>query len=102
MWHAIQVFFGFSPGDGNDPAYLFWSGVGSDLAYLSFLWGAVVLYRTHTCRVRWCARLGRHEFPDPETGVKRILCWKHHPDVQSKQMTRKRLRLYLGERPGKG
>ena|SRR5690242_9428082 len=102
MWHWVQVVFGFRAGDGNSESYLFWSGIGSDLAYLSFLWGAVVLYRRHACRMRWCPRIGRHEFTEPDTGVKRALCWKHHPDVERKQLTRERLHLYLGDRPGKG
>lgn len=101
MWHAIQVIFGFQPGDGNSESYLFWSGAGSDLAYLSFLWGAVVLYRKNNCQVRRCPRIGRHEFTEPG-GARRLLCWKHHPAVDRRQLTRERLHLYLGDRPGKG
>ena len=102
MWHTVEAFFGFRPGDGNSASYLFWSGAGSDLAYLTFLWGAIVLYRRHNCRLMRCFRIGRHEFTEPGTGVKRVLCWKHHPDVDRKQLTRERLHLYLGDRPGRG
>ena len=99
--HWLQSFFGFASGDGNGSRYLFFSGAGSDLAYLSFLWGGVVLYRKHNCRMRWCWRLGRHEFTDPH-GVTRSLCYRHHPGVTHKQLTRERLHLYVGDRPGRG
>lgn len=102
MWYDLAHFFGFAANDGNSTAYLFWSGIGSDLAYLGFLWGAVALYRQHACRMRWCPRIGRHEFTEPDSGVKRVLCWRHHPDVDRKQLTRARLHLYLGDRPGRG
>ena len=61
-----------------------------------------MLYRRHNCRLIRCFRIGRYEFTEPDTGVKRVLCWKHHPDVDRKQLTRERLHLYLGDRPGKG
>lgn len=109
MWHFIAHFFGFAAGDSNQAPYLFWSGAGSDLAYVSFLWAGVVLYRRHNCRVRWCWRIGRHEFTDPGDGVCRLLCWRHHPDVKHKDLTagrvaeiQKRRRMYLGKQPGKG
>ena len=102
MWHLIQVIFGFQPGDGNSESYLFWSGAGSDLAYLSFLSAAIVRYRKHNCHVKRCWRMGRHEFTEPDTEIKRKLCWKHHPSVDRRQMTRAKLHLYLGDKPGKG
>lgn len=109
MWHWLQHFFGVYPGDSNSTGYLFWSGSGSDLAYLSFLAAALALYRRHNCRVRWCWRIGRHEFTDPADGVMRLLCWRHHPDVKHKNLTagrigeiQKRRHLYLGKQPGKG
>lgn len=101
MPHWVQVWFGFASGDGNSPQYLFWSGAGSDLVYLTFLGTAIGLYRKHNCRMRWCWRLGRHEFTDPH-GVTRSLCWRHHPGVTHKNLTRDRLHLYLGKQPGKG
>lgn len=97
----FQHLFGFRNGDGNSPEYLFWSGIGSDLAYLTFLAGAVGLYRKHVCQMRWCPRLGRHQYTDPH-GVTRPLCWRHHPDVTHKNLTRERLHLYVGSRPGRG
>ena len=101
MLHWLQAFFGFRGGDGNSSSYLFWSGAGSDLAYLTFLAAAVGVYRKHNCRMRWCLRLGRHDYTDPH-GVTRSLCWRHHPDVTHKNLTRARLHLYLGGKPGKG
>lgn len=106
--HWLQQFFGFTAGDGNSPSYLFWSGAGGDLAYLSFLWAGVVLYRRNNCRRRWCWRLGRHELTDPLDGVSRLLCWRHHPDVKHKHLTAGRIaeiqqrRHYYLKRPGKG
>lgn len=107
MWSWLQHFFGFENGGGNGSHYLFWSGAGSDLAYVSFLWGGVVLYRRHNCRMRWCWRIGRHDFT--AGGVTRALCWRHHPDVKHKQLTRGRIadiqeraHLYAGSKPGKG
>lgn len=104
-----QGFFGFRNGAGNGSHYLFWSGAGSDLAYLSFLAAGLTLYRKHNCKMRWCWRIGSHEFADPTDGVTRMLCWKHHPDVKHKHLTAERIgeiqrrrHLYLGKQPGKG
>lgn len=105
----LQHLFGFYNGGGNGSHYLFWSGAGSDLAYLSFLWGGVVLYRRNNCKRRWCWRLGHHPFTDPSDSVTRLLCWRHHPDVRHKNLTgsriadiQKRRHLYFGSKPGKG
>ena len=97
----LQHVFGFGNGDGNSAYYLFWSGAGSDLAYLSVFAAALGMYRKNNCRMRWCWRLGRHEYTDPHH-VTRLLCWRHHPGVTHKQLTRERLHLYLGDKPGKG
>jgi len=104
-----QGTFGFRRGDGNNPPYLFWSGVGSDLAYLSIVAGAITLYRRHNCAYAWCPRIGKHEFTNPDTGVKRLLCWKHHPDVKYKVLhsdslkaIQERRHLYFGKQPGRG
>jgi hypothetical protein len=104
-----QGFFGFRSGDGNGSHYLFWSGSGSDLAYLSVIGGAVVLYRANNCKRRWCPFVGTYEFTDPADHVTRKLCWLHHPDVMHKTLTgahirgiQERRHLYFGDRPGKG
>lgn len=99
--HWLQHTFGFSGGDGNSPQYLFWSGAGSDLAYLTVAGAAFGAYRRHNCRMRRCWRLGRYEFAGPG-GVTQMLCHVHHPDVRHKQLTRERLRLFLGDKPGRG
>jgi hypothetical protein len=106
---ALQGFFGFYDGGGNGSHYLFWSGSGSDLAYLSFLVAGITLYRRHNCQYAWCPRIGRHEFTDPSDGVKHLLCWKHHPDVKHKTLRDENIRsiqqrrhLYLGKQPGRG
>ena len=109
MLHWFQHIFGFYNGGGNSPQYLFWSGAGSDLAYLTFLGGAVAIYRKHNCQMKGCLRIGRHEFQDPKDSVKRNLCWRHHPDIASRQLTKSRIaaiqerrHLYFGDKPGRG
>ena len=95
MWHAIEGFFGFRPGDGNSASYLFWSGIGSDLAYLGILWA---VFRRLNCHQPRCARLGRF----PVEGSQLHACRKHHPSPPERQTIQKRYHLYLGERPGDG
>lgn len=108
-----QGAFGFRRGDGNSESYLFWSGIGSDLAYLSIVGGAVIYYRKENCKRSWCPFLGHYEFKNPETGIVRKLCWLHHPDVHTRTLSAghlariKKLQeehpiLYLGDKPGKG
>jgi hypothetical protein len=106
----LATFFGYNNGGGNSSHYLFWSGAGSDLAYLSFLVAGLTLYRKHNCHKTWCPRIGKFEFTDPADGVTHMLCWKHHPDVKHKtlhsgtisQITERRRRFYLGKQPGRG
>lgn len=83
--------------------YGFWSGFGGDLTLFAAViaWPWIQLKKAN-CQVKRCWRLGRHDFPDPVDHVTRRLCWKHHPDVGRRQITRQRLHLYLGERPGRG
>jgi len=88
-------------------AYNFWSGFGGDLALIvSFLAAPVLLYRKHNCGVRWCWRIARHDFHDPESGIMHHLCRRHHPEHPGKPIRaaelRHRYHLYAGKRPGKG
>lgn len=55
MHHFLLHVFGIDNPSG--PEYSFWSGVGSDLSYLSVF---AVLYRKHNCHVRGCWRIGHH------------------------------------------
>jgi len=107
--HELQMFFGFRNGDGNGSHYLFWSGSGSNLGYLSLAGGLLIYYRKNNCKRSWCPFLGVHQFTDPEDGVSRLLCWMHHPDVKHKTLKAETIRqiqhkrhLYLGSKPGKG
>ena len=102
LLHWFQMTFGFRKGSGDSPEYLFWSGAGSDLAYIGVLWGGIALYRKHNCQVKHCPRIGKFKFDDPDAGVERLLCWRHHPNIDTKQLTRAKLHLYLGSKPGKG
>jgi hypothetical protein len=85
----------------------FWSGFGGDItifaAILAWPW---IQFKRHNCQVRRCWRIGRHEYRDPDEGVTRLLCWRHHPHVEHKQLTVRHLReqhhLYLGKQPGRG
>lgn len=103
--HHLWAWIMHATGSDNvsGPEYGFWSGFGSDLAMLAavlaFPW---VQYRRHNCQVKGCWRLGRHEFTDPDEGVRRLLCWVHHPDTERRQLTREHLRLYAGRQPGPG
>ena len=102
LQNLFQLSFGFRNGDGNSPAYLFWSGAGSDLGELAIVVGLAGIYRRHNCQIKGCWRIGHHKFTEPGTGTERCLCWRHHPDVKSRQLTKERLHLYLGKQPGKG
>jgi hypothetical protein len=104
-----QAEFGFRRGDGNSPHYLFWSGIGSDLAYLSIVGTALIYYRKENCKRSWCPFLGHYEFTNPETGITRKLCWIHHPDVHRKKLSadhikdiQRKRHVYIGDRPGRG
>lgn len=74
----LQHIFGFWPGAGNSPQYLFWSGSGSDLGYFtiaaSIFTHAVTSYRSRNCEVHGCWRLGRHA-----TAAGHKVCRRHHP-----------------------
>lgn len=72
MW--LAHFFGLDNASG--PAYLFWSGVGSDITELAVLGGLVSLYRKHNCHVKGCPRLGRHLI----AGTTYVVCARHHPE----------------------
>lgn len=105
----LATFFGFANNSGNFSHYLFWSGSGGDLAYLSFLAAGLAVYRKHNCAYHLCWRIGKHDFTDPADGVTRMLCWKHHPDVKHKTLRQdvlheiqQRRHLYVGKNPGKG
>jgi hypothetical protein len=76
VWHDIQVWFGFSRGEGNGPYYLFWSGIAADVLTVVPLFGIFfVLYRKHNCHVQGCWRIIWRTHGDYE------LCRKHHPDT---------------------
>jgi len=105
FWNNLLHFMGID--DTTGKWYGFWSGFASDLtiiaAAIAIPWS---IYRRHNCNVKGCWRIGKHDFEEPDTKIKRLLCWRHHPDVKSRQLTKKDLReqlhLYLGDKPGKG
>jgi hypothetical protein len=76
----LQGFFGFCNGCGNGSHYLFWSGSGSDLAYLSMGAGAIsstlILWHRVNCHEPGCWRIGRVHVDDKGT----LSCFRHHPD----------------------
>lgn len=65
---AILHFFGLDNGSGQ--AYLFWSGIGSDLGEITLLGAIVGMARHKNCHVQGCWRLGH-----PHEGV--VRCRKH-------------------------
>jgi hypothetical protein len=50
--------FGLDSASG--PAYLAWSGVGSDVAELAIVGAVYGAYRKHNCHQAGCLRIGRH------------------------------------------
>jgi hypothetical protein len=93
--HWLQHFLGFGGGDGNSPEYLWWSGAGSDLAYVGIFWALV---RKHNCHQPRCWRVGR--LPVPGTAF--VVCRRHHPSPPSRETIRQRYHLYAGKGPGRG
>jgi hypothetical protein len=93
--HWLAHFFGFDAGQGNGAHYLFWSGAGSDLAYLALVWSVVRHYNCHQPR---CWRVGRLPVP----GTSYVVCRKHHPSPPQRDTIAKRYHLYLGDKPGRG
>lgn len=76
MLHGLAIWFGLTNGSGH--AYLFWSGLGSDVSEVMLFAGLAGLYRKHSCHVQGCWRIGRHEVPKPD-GTKHVVCRRHHP-----------------------
>lgn len=74
MFHLIFHWLGLDSASG--PAYLAWSGVGSDLSELAIVGGLVAVYRRHNCHQRWCWRVGRF----PVANGQFVTCRRHHPD----------------------
>lgn len=93
--HWLAHFFGVAGGDGNSSAYLWWSGPGSDLAYLGIFWA---LWRGHNCHQPKCLRIGHL----PVQGTAYRTCRKHHPSPPGTETIRQRYHLYAGRRPGRG
>ena len=106
MLHWLAHLVGLDSGSGY--WYLFWSGFGGDVAILgSILAAPFILWRKHDCGVRWCPRLARHDFTDPDGGIVHHLCRKHHPLHPGKKPVtaahiRDQYHLYLGKKPGRG
>lgn len=71
--HWLLHFFGLDSASG--PAYLAWSGALSDLGELAIIGGMITLWRRHTCAVRGCWRIGRHQV----SGTQHICCGRHTP-----------------------
>ena len=93
---TVAHFFGTRNGDGNSAGYLFWSGAGSDLAYVGV---GAAFWRQHNCHTRGCWRLARHPVP----GTSYVVCRHHHPEGHpTAAHIRDRYHLYMGGRPGKG
>jgi hypothetical protein len=81
--------------DTSGPWYAFWSGFGSDLAYLGVFWALIRRYNCHQPR---CPRLGRF----PVAGTSWLACRRHHPEPPARGSIRGQYHLYIGERPGRG
>jgi hypothetical protein len=71
LLHVLGVDQGQPYGSWN--AYNFWSGAGSDLAYLGIF---AALYRKHNCHQPRCWRIGRHVIDGTPW------CNRHHQDAR--------------------
>jgi hypothetical protein len=76
--HGLAVWFGLTNGSGH--AYLFWSGVGSDITEVAIVGGLISVYRRHSCHVDSCWRIGKHAVADSPF----VVCRKHHPEIGGK------------------
>lgn len=56
--------------------YQFWSGIGSDIAEVTLIFGVYAFLRKNNCHTKGCWRIGRH----PVEGTGYVVCRKHHPD----------------------
>lgn len=101
LW--VQLLHVLGVDDVSGKWYAFWSGFAGDITLLiaAVVW-PYTRWRQHECLVRWCWRIGHYPFEDPEDYVSHRLCWKHHPDVRHRWLSRARLHLYIGRRPGRG
>lgn len=77
------------------PWYAFWSGAGSDLAYLGIF---LAVWRHANCHEAKCLRIGHL----PVEGTTFKVCRRHHPAPPQRGDIRRRYHLYAGDRPGKG
>jgi hypothetical protein len=66
--------------DPSGHFYVFWSGLGGDLAYLG---GVLALVHHVNCHAKGCLRIGKH----PVDGTAYKVCRKHHPDVPTNGAT---------------
>jgi hypothetical protein len=104
VWQEIRRIMGWD--SGASFGYLFHSGSGATLEL--GLWGtAVYLWRSSCHERRWCLRHGRHDVPDPESGVVHRVCWKHAGlpgkyGARIREIQARHKLLYLGQQPGKG
>lgn len=73
--HEIAYWLGLTNGSG--PVYLFHSGFGGELVYLS-VFGMV--YRRLNCHITGCWRIGVHHVE----GTPFMTCKSHHPAVPEK------------------
>jgi hypothetical protein len=69
MMHLLAQWMGLT--DPSGAAYLFWSGIGADLGYVSLV---AALVRRHNCHVHGCWRWGGK----PVSGTSWLVCRRHH------------------------
>lgn len=67
---------------GNDPVYLFYSGIFGVLVFAAgLLWNAWVNARRHNCHQPKCWRVGRL----PVDGTAWVTCKRHHPSPPTQE-----------------
>jgi len=73
IWHSLLHWLGLDSAGG--PAYLAWSGFGSDISEIGILGALAMMIRRHNCHVRRCLRIGRHHVE----GTPYVVCQRHSP-----------------------
>ena len=74
MLHWLLHYLGMDSASG--PAYLAWSGWGSDIAEVALLGAVFGAWHRVNCHVKGCFRIGRQHV----AGTTFVTCRRHHPD----------------------
>lgn len=74
MIHLLFHWLGLDSASG--PAYLAWSGAGSDVSEIALLGAIFAGWHRVNCHTKGCWRIGRQRVD----GTTWVVCRRHHPD----------------------